>query len=112
MQQAIRLLTKEIISEEQFALTKKDIEQSLKEKEKQLDLLRGQAEHKHTGEINVEKLQSGLKSLLDVYLHSELSKGEKNELLRGLFDYIMLDFVAKGKFNLTMVFNPKILLHT
>lgn len=112
MQQVIRLLTKEIISEEQFDLTKKDIEQSLKEKEKQLDLLWGQAEKEHTGEINLEKLQSGLKSLLYVYLHSELSKGEKNELLRGIFDYIMLDFVAKGKFNLTMVFNPKILLNT
>jgi len=94
------LLRKELITEEEFQEDRDEIQKQLREKEFQLAAMQNEARSDRVQKIDVDAFQRGLDSLVQVYLYGELSKGEKNELLLGVFDLIELEFVRKGKFNL------------
>jgi chromosome segregation ATPase len=96
-------LRKELITEEEFKEDRQDMRLRLQERREQLSALHDEASllPAEAG-IEPDQLHGGLRSLYQLYVEGELSKAEKNELLLGICDYVVLEFVAKGKFNLTI----------
>ncbi|WP_044749468.1 recombinase family protein [Bacillus alveayuensis] len=107
-----RMLRKGQITDEEYAADRAEILKQKEEKERQLYFLQTETHREQIKEIDVEALQEGFKNLYDLYVNGDLSKGEKNEILRGIFDYIILEKTGKGKFNLHAYINPKIILNT
>jgi site-specific DNA recombinase len=96
-------LRKELITEEEFKEDRQDMRLRLQERREQLSALHDEASllPAEAG-IEPDQLHGGLRSLYQLYVEGELSKAEKNELLLGICDYVVLEFVAKGRFNLTI----------
>ncbi|MBE2919616.1 recombinase family protein [Anoxybacillus flavithermus] len=107
-----RMLRKGQITDEEYEKDRAEILKQKEEKERQLYFLQAETHKEQIEEVNVESIQQGFKTLYDLYVNGDLSKGEKNEILRGIFDYIVLEKTGKGKFNLHAYINPKIILNT
>ncbi|MGM0974787.1 MAG: recombinase family protein [Bacillota bacterium] len=107
-----RMLRKGQITDEEYEVDRGDLLKQKAEKEKQLSFLQSENHKEQVEEVDVEAIQKGFKSLYDLYINGNLSKGEKNEILRGIFDYIILEKIGKGKFDLHAYLNPKIILNT
>lgn len=107
-----RMLRKEQITDEEYEEDRKELMKEKKEKEIQINILKKEDQKDKIEELDAKKIQQGFKTILDLYRNGNLSNGEKNELLRGIFDYIVLTKTGKGKFDLNAYLNPKILLTT
>jgi|SRR5690625_341344 len=107
-----RMLRKGQVTDEEYEEDRAEIIKNKEEKERQLSALQQELNKEQMEDIDVEEIQEGFKSLLDLYVNGELSKGEKNEMLRGIFDYIILEKTGKGKFDLNAFLNPKIIFNT
>ncbi|SDG73539.1 Site-specific DNA recombinase [Aneurinibacillus thermoaerophilus] len=107
-----RMLRKGQISDEEYEQDRAEILRQKEDKERQLNFLRKETQAEQVEELDVETLQAGFKDILHLYRYGELSKGEKNELLRGIFDYIVLEKTGKGKFNLHAYLNPMLIINS
>ncbi|KUP08440.1 hypothetical protein Q75_02775 [Bacillus coahuilensis p1.1.43] len=100
------------LKKEDYNRLKEKVEGNMEEKRTYLEELQAELERDRIEEINIEDIQTGIKNVLEVYENGELNKTEKNELLRGIFDYIVLTKTGKGKFDLSVMFNPKIFFNS
>lgn len=107
-----RMLRKGQITDEEYEKDRAEILKQKEEKERQIYFLQAETHKEQIEKVNVESIQQGFKTLYDLYVNGDLSKGEKNEILRGIFDCIVLEKTGKGKFNLHAYINPKIILNT
>lgn len=105
-------LIKERITEEEYDVEKEELLKEQSEKEKQLSLIQEEMASEKMDSINIEEIQGGFKSLYDLYMNGDLSRGEKNEILRGIFDYVILEKTGKGKFNLNAYINTKVIINS
>lgn len=107
-----RMLRKGQITDLEYEEDRGELLKQKEEKERQLSFLKTEDTKEKIEEINVEEIQEGFKTLHSLYTTGELSKGEKNEILRGIFDYFILEKTGKGKFDLQAFINPKIILNS
>ncbi|WP_010174825.1 recombinase family protein [Bacillus coahuilensis] len=107
-----RILRKGLIEDDDYLNDYAEVEKKAQEIHKQINLFTLQTQKEQLDELNVVKIQEGFNGVLTLYRSGELSKGEKNELLRGIFDYVVLEKTGKGKFNLHAYLNPNMLLST
>ncbi|MBS3678923.1 recombinase family protein [Ornithinibacillus massiliensis] len=107
-----RMLRKGQITDEEYEEDRGELLKQKVEKERQLSFLQTENTREQISEINVEEIQEGFKTLYDLYMNGDLSRGEKNEILRGIFDYIVLEKTGKGKFDLNAFINPKIIMNS
>jgi site-specific DNA recombinase len=105
-----RMLRKGQIEDDEYEQDRAEILKQKVEKEKQINLLKAETQKEQIEELDIESIQKGFKTILEIYKNGDLSKGEKNELLRGIFDYVVLEKVDKGSFNLHAMLNPNIIL--
>jgi len=96
------------IKEDRYHRLKEQVETNIEEKKTYLEELTEEMETESVEQINIEDIQTGMTNLLDYYENGDLSKSAKNELLRGIYDYAVLTKTGKGKFNLDVMYNPKI----
>lgn len=104
-----RMLRKGQITDEEYEQDRAELMKQKEEKENQLRLLQSETHQEQMQELDVESMQQGFRNMLHLYREGGLTKGLKNELLRGIFDYIILEKTGKGKFNLTVFINPNII---
>jgi site-specific DNA recombinase len=107
-----RLLRKGKINEEEYDFDYEEVNKQIKEIEKNINILKKETQAATVEELNIEVIQQGFKDLLHLYNYGELSKGEKNELLRGIFDHIVLEKTNKAQFNLHAYINPSIIMNS
>ncbi|GLB58645.1 recombinase family protein [Cytobacillus sp. NCCP-133] len=100
------------LNKEDYDRLKEKVLNQMDEKQTLLEEIQADLEKDRIEEINIEDIQTGIKDLLEVYKNEELNKTEKNELLRGIFDYIVLTKTGKGTFDLNVMFNPKIFFNS
>jgi DNA invertase Pin-like site-specific DNA recombinase len=107
-----RMLRKGQIEDDEYEQDRAEILKQKEDKERQIALLKAESQREHIEELDIESIQKGFKTVLELYRNGDLSKGEKNELLRGIFDYIVLEKTGKGTFNLHAMLNPNIILNS
>ncbi|GEC90716.1 recombinase family protein [Brevibacillus brevis] len=96
-----------MMNDQVYELTVARLMREIEQKELYIEQLLAELQEEHTEGLDMDEVQFRFKTVLEYYLNGDFSKGEKNELLRGVFDYIVLEFISKGKFNLHVMFNPK-----
>lgn len=107
-----RMLRKRQITDEEYEKDRAEILKQKEEKERQLTFLQTENHKEQIDELNIKNIQQTFQSLYELYVNGDLSKGEKNEILRGIFDYIVLEKTAKGKFDLHAYINPSMFINT
>ncbi|MHA6253194.1 recombinase family protein [Oceanobacillus sp. CAU 1775] len=112
MKNLINMKAEDDITEEEYRENRKDILEEIEDTNRQIDFFRKETQKEQIEELDIESIQEGFKSVLHLYKHGELARGEKNELLRGIFDYVILEKTGKGKFNLHSYLKPSMLLNT
>ncbi|MEN2465622.1 recombinase family protein [Ornithinibacillus sp. JPR2-1] len=112
MKELRRMLRKKKILDDEYDEDRADLIKHKEEIERQIKFLKKETQAEQIEELNIDVIQAGFKDILDLYRNGELSKGEKNELLRGIFDHVVLEKTGKGKFNLHAYINPSIILNT
>ncbi|AIF45677.1 recombinase family protein [Virgibacillus sp. SK37] len=110
MKNFINMHAEEKMTEEEYIENRNDLLKEMEDINEQIDFFRKETQKEQIKGLNVENIQEGFKNVLHLYKNGELSRGEKNELLRGMFDYIILKKTGKGKFDLHAYLKPSMLL--
>jgi len=96
------------MDEDRYKRLREQVEEQIQEKKLYIEELSQQIENEGIEELDIKNIQQEMATLLDYYENGNLSKKAKNELLRGIFDYVVLTKTGKGKFDLDVMFNPRI----